>query len=121
MEWKEYRLSRDVKTPVLYLSDAVILNTSQITVLEQFLTDSEKIPKKDLHTLRSFWKTEKEKLRREDADGITGVICYMKEEDMPQTGSLVMVREVGALLPMPPIRERSTRPIIMRCRGSRDG
>ncbi len=92
VEWKEYRLSRDVKTPVLYLSDAVILNTSQITVLEQFLTDSEKIPKKDLHMLRSFWKTEKEKLRREDADGITGVICYMKEEDMPQTGSLVMVR-----------------------------
>lgn len=92
VEWKEYRLSRDVKTPVLYLSDAVILNTSQITVLEQFLTDSEKIPKKDLHMLRSFWKTEKEKLGREDADGIGGVICYMKETDMPPTGSLVMVR-----------------------------
>lgn len=92
VDWKEYRLSREVKTPVIYLSDAVILKQSQVTVLERFLSDSEKIPKHDLQTIHTFWKERQEDFRREDAKEIKGVICYMKETDMPQTGSLVMVR-----------------------------
>lgn len=89
VDWKEYRLSRGRKTPVLYLSDTAILKQSQITILERFLSDSEKIPN---HNLHSFWKENKEYLRREDAAGVNGILCYMKEEDLPEMGSLVVVR-----------------------------
>lgn len=95
VDWKEYRLSRDTKTPVIYLSDAVIVNTSQVTVLEQFLSASEKIPRQNLHTspvIRKFWGANREKFRKEGTEEIRGVICYMEEEKMPAMGSLVMVR-----------------------------
>lgn len=64
VDWKEYRLSRDTKTPVIYLSDVTVLKQSQMKVLENLLSDSEKIPN---HSLHSFWKENKENLRREDA------------------------------------------------------
>lgn len=89
VDWKEYRLSRGARTPVIYLSDAVILKQSQVANLEQFLSDSEKIPK---YNLSKFWKENKEKLQREDAAEIKGIICYMNETDMPKMGSLVMVQ-----------------------------
>lgn len=95
VDWKEYRLSRDVRTPVIHLSDAVIVNASQVTVLEQFLSDSEKIPKQKLHRLypvRDFWGANREKFRKEGTEEIEGVICYMEAEPMPEMGSLVMVR-----------------------------
>lgn len=88
VDWKEYRLSRDTKTPVIYLSDVTVLKQSHIAILERFLSDSEKIPN---HRLHSFWKENKEDLRREDAAGIRGVICYMEEDGLPETGSLVIV------------------------------
>lgn len=91
VDWKEYRLSRGKKTAVIYLSDAVILKQSQITVLERFLSDSEKIPTNNLH---SFREMNKDHLRREDAAGINGVICYMAEGSMPEMGSLVIVQGV---------------------------
>ena len=89
VDWKEYRLSRGAKTPVLYLSDAVILKQSQIAILERFLSDSEKISN---HSLHSFWKENREDLRREDAMGVKGVLCYMEEDGMPRMGSLVVVQ-----------------------------
>ena len=89
VEWKEYRSSRDVKTPVINLSDAVILKQSQIANLEQFLSDSEKIPKYELH---SFWEVNKDNLREENTEAVKGIICYMGEDAQPETGSLVMVR-----------------------------
>lgn len=95
VDWKEYRLSRDTKAPVIYLSDAVIINTSQVTVLEQLLSDSEKIPKHDLHTLKTlhhFWKEKKDEFRKEGTENIRGVICYMEDEFMPEMGSLVIVQ-----------------------------
>ena len=88
VDWKEYRLSQDTKTPVIHLSDVIVLKQNQIAILERFLSDSEKIPN---HSLHSFWKENKEDLRREDAAGIRGVICYMEEDDLPETGSLVIV------------------------------
>lgn len=95
VDWKEYRLSQGTKTPVIYLSDAVILSTSQVTVLEQFLSDSEKIPRQKLHTsrvVRDFWRANREKVRKEGTEEIKGVICYMEEVNMPEMGSLVMVQ-----------------------------
>ena len=89
VDWKEYRLSRGTRTPVIYLSDAIILKQSQVAVLEQFLSNSERIPKQNLS---KFWKENKEKLQREDAVEIKGIVCYMNEEDMPKMGSLVMVK-----------------------------
>ena len=89
VDWKEYRLSRDTKTPVIYLSDVTVLKQSQMKVLENLLSDSEKIPN---HSLHSFWKENKENLRREDAGGVDGVLCYMKEDDLPEIGSLVIVQ-----------------------------
>lgn len=89
VDWKEYRLSKDTKTPVIYLSDAVILRQSQIAILERFLSDSEKIPK---HRLHSFWKENREGFIRENTDGIKGIICYMEEDGLPEMGSLVVVR-----------------------------
>ena len=89
VEWKEYRSSRDTETPVIHLSDAVILKQSQIANLERFLSDSEKISKKDLHR---FWKENKDNLRKENTERIEGILCYMGEGVLPETGSLVMVR-----------------------------
>ena len=67
VEWKEYRWSRDAETPVIHLSDAVILKQSQIANLERFLSDSEKKKKKDLHR---FWKENKDNLRKENTERI---------------------------------------------------
>ncbi len=50
---KEYRTSQGREVPAISLTEAVILDNSQITILEQFLSDSEKIPKYRLHSL---WK-----------------------------------------------------------------
>ena len=72
----EYKLSREETVPVISLSDAAVLKESHISSLEQFLSDSEKIPQ---HRLRNFWKENKEQLQREDTDGIAGVICYIDE------------------------------------------
>ncbi|MBD5488390.1 MAG: ComEC/Rec2 family competence protein [Lachnospiraceae bacterium] len=86
---KEYRMSRNDKVPVVTLSEAVILEESQISVLEQFLSDSEKIPQQRLHRI---WKENKEYLRRKDTVGIEGVLCYMDEAQFPEMGSLVIMR-----------------------------
>lgn len=86
---KEYRTSQGGQTLVISLSDAVILKESQIAVLEQFLSDSEKIPQYRLHHL---WKESKESLQREDAGGIEGVLCYMEEGSPPKIGSLVILQ-----------------------------
>jgi competence protein ComEC len=62
VDWKEYRISGDKKTAVITLKDAVVLQD-----------DNEKLP-------------------REDAEGIEGVLCYMEQDDMPPMGSYVVVR-----------------------------
>lgn len=85
----EYRLSREETVPVISLSDAVVLKESHISSLEQFLSNSEKISQHRLHIL---WKENKERLRREDTDGIVGVSCYMDEESIPHMGSLVVMQ-----------------------------
>ncbi len=86
---KEYRTSQGSEIPVITLTEAVVLENSQITILEQFLSDSEKIPKYRLHSL---WKENREKLRKEDAAGIEGVLCYMEAEELPPMGSLVIMQ-----------------------------
>ncbi len=86
---KEYRTSQGREVPAISLTEAVILDNSQITILEQFLSDSEKIPKYRLHSL---WKENREKLRKEDAAGIDGVLCYMEADELPPMGSLVIVQ-----------------------------
>ena len=53
VDGREYRMSREEKVPVVTLSEAVILKESQISVLEQFLSDSEKIPQ---HKMHRIWK-----------------------------------------------------------------
>ncbi|MDE6994242.1 MAG: ComEC/Rec2 family competence protein [Lachnospiraceae bacterium] len=88
VEWKEYRSSRDTRTPVIHLSDAVILKESQIADLERFLSDSDKISGYELH---GFWKENKNSLRKEGTEGIKGILCYMGEDALPEMGSLVMV------------------------------
>lgn len=89
VDGKEYRMRQDNQTMVVTLSEAVILKESQISVLEQFLSDSEKIPQ---HKLYRIWKENKERLRREDTVGIEGVLCYMEGAERPEMGSLVIVR-----------------------------
>ena len=89
VEWKEYRLSRDTKTPVIHLSDVTVLKQSHVAILKRFLSDSEKISK---HSLHNFWEKNKEKLRRDDGAGIQGVLCYMAEDDLPEMGSLVIIQ-----------------------------
>ena len=89
VEQIEYRMSREEKVPVILLSDAAVLKESHISSLEQFLSGSEKISQ---HRLHIFWKENKERLQREDTDGIVGVSCYMGEENLPHMGSLVIMQ-----------------------------
>ena len=89
IDMKEDRMSQSGEVTVISLSDAIILKESQITVLEQFLSDSEKIPRYRLH---SFWKENKESLQKEGTAGIEGVLCYMEDEVIPPMGSLVIMQ-----------------------------
>lgn len=89
VDGKEYRMSRAEQVPVVTLSEAVILKESQISVLEQFLSDSEKIPQ---HKVHRIWKENKAKLRREGTAGVEGVLCYMADTGLPEMGSLVILR-----------------------------
>ncbi len=90
---KENRTSQSGEVSVISLTDAVILKESQIKVLEQFLSDSEKIP---IYRLHSFWKENKAVLRKEDTTGIEGVLCYMGEGELSEKflpmGSLVIMQ-----------------------------
>lgn len=88
VEQRETRLSRSGESTVITLSDAVILENDQIANLERFLSDSEKIPQYRLHNI---WKQNRENLRKEDTTGIEGVLCYMEEREIPETGSLVLM------------------------------
>ncbi len=91
---KEHRLSQGKELQVISLTEAVVIKESQITILEQFLSDSEKIPRYRLH---HFWKENRERLQKEDAAGIEGVLCYMDDTEAEDgelllTGSLVMIQ-----------------------------
>lgn len=85
---KEYRTRQDDTVAVVTLSETVILEESHISILEQFLSDSEKIPQQRLHRI---WKESREYLRKEDTVGIEGVLCYMEEAEFPEMGSLVIM------------------------------
>lgn len=85
----EHRILQGDEVPVVTLTDAVVLKESHISSLEQFLSDSEKIPQ---YRLRSFRKDNKKNIQREDAAGIEGVLCYMDTEEIPRMGSFVMVQ-----------------------------
>ncbi|MDE6387663.1 MAG: DNA internalization-related competence protein ComEC/Rec2 [Lachnospiraceae bacterium] len=89
VDGKEYRTSQGSKVSVISLTDAVVLSESQITILEQFLSDSEKLPQYRLHSL---WKENREQLQKEDTAGIEGVLCYTEEEHLPRMGSLVIIQ-----------------------------
>lgn len=89
IERKENRTSQSGEVTVIFLKDAVVLNESQIAILEQFLSDSEKIP---LYRLHSFWKENRESVRKENTTGIEGVLCYIEGEDIPAMGSLVIMQ-----------------------------
>ena len=86
---KEYRTRQEDKVPVMTLSEAVILKENQISILEQFLSDSEEISQ---HILHRIWKENKGKLSQEGTVGIEGVLCYMEDAGLPEMGSLVIVR-----------------------------
>ena len=85
----EYRTSQGEEVPVISLAETAVLKESHISILERFLSDSEKIPQYRLHR---FWKDNRENLLREDAALIEGVLCYMEEENIPKMGSLVIVQ-----------------------------
>lgn len=97
VDWKEYRISGEDKTLVITLKDAVILKEDQIANLKQILSDSESIS--DSGTALSsepvtkhYWKQNKDLLRREDAQGIEGVLCYLEQGKTPCMGSLVIMQ-----------------------------
>ena len=85
----EYRTSQGVEVPVVSLTETAILKESHISILERFLSGSEKITQ---YRLYHFWKDNRESLLREDAALIEGVLCYMDEVDIPKMGSLVIVQ-----------------------------
>ncbi len=113
VDWKEYRISGEDKTPVITLKDAVILKEDQIANLKQILSNSEPISDSDTDLSREtiphsetalsrntasqqnieyYWKQNKDLLRREDALGIEGVLCYLGQGKMPCMGSLVIMQ-----------------------------
>lgn len=85
----EYRTSRGMEVPVVSLTETAVLKESHISILERFLSDSEKIPQYRLH---NFWKDNRESLLREDAALIEGILCYMDKENIPKMGSLVIMQ-----------------------------
>lgn len=85
----EYRVSQGAGVPVISLSEAAILEEDHISILEQFLSGSEKLSRYRLH---NFWKDNREKMLRKDTAGVEGVQCYMDEESLPKMGSLVIVQ-----------------------------
>lgn len=94
--WKEHRISGSEEVLVVTLEQATILNPDQISVLKQIITDSEKTFTRSIFE-DSVKKTEKlieenrQCLMREDAEEITGLLCYLEEEEIPAMGSLIVV------------------------------
>lgn len=119
VDWKEYRTSGDDKTLVITLRDAVVLKEDQIENLEQILSNSKDLSYHDISKadgavsleqspdidIEHYWKDYKEALQREEAQGIEGILCYMKQEALsygdageegaaqePAMGSLVVMQ-----------------------------
>ena len=96
VEWKEHRISGSEEVLVVTLEQAVILKPDQISVLKQFIEVSDTAFSNSI-AVDSGKKTEKfieknrEKLRREDAGGITGILCYLGQGENPAMGSMIMV------------------------------
>ena len=85
----EHKASPEGETTVVSLTEAAVLKESHISSLEQFLLDSGKISQYRLHCFR---KDNKDRVRREDTEGIEGVTCYMNGESIPRMGGFVVMR-----------------------------
>lgn len=96
VEWKEHRISGSEEVLVVTLGQAVILKSDQVSVLKQFLGDSDtafsnSIAADSGKKLEKFIEEKKESLRREDAGEITGILCYLGQEENPAMGSIILV------------------------------
>lgn len=95
VEWKEHRISGSEEVLVVTLGQAVILKPDQVSVLKQFLGDSDtaftnSIAVDSGKKLEKFIEENKEKLRREDAGEITGILCYLGQGENPAMGSIIL-------------------------------
>lgn len=96
VEWKERRISGSEEVLVVTLEQAVILKPDQVSVLKQFLEDSDKafsnaIAADSVKKTEKFIEENKESLQWEDTEGIEGILCHMKDEKPPSMGSYLLV------------------------------
>lgn len=107
--WKEHRISGSEEVLVVTLEQAIILKPDQRSVLKQILADSDtaffhSIAADSVKKTENFLKENRERLSLENAEEITGVLCYLGGEENPAMGSLVLVE--GKLRPF----SRATNP-----------
>ncbi len=96
VEWKERRISGSEEVLVVTLEQAVILKPDQVSVLKQFLEDSDKafsnaIAADSVKKTEKFIEENRESLQWEDAAGIEGILCHMEDEKPPAMGSYLLV------------------------------
>lgn len=94
--WKEHRLTGGEEVLVVSLEQVIVLKPDQTASLTQIISDSDTIQPKYLPvTLRTGTETycehNRERLQREDAGQIRGLLCYWEEDEEPAMGSYVVV------------------------------
>lgn len=96
VEWKEHRISGSEEVLVVTLEQVTILKPDQVSVLKQIITDSDTafsnaVAVDSVKKTEKFLENNRESLRREDAEEITGILCYLGGEDDPAMGSFLLV------------------------------
>ncbi len=102
VEWKEHRISGSEEVLAVVLEQVIILKSDQRSVLKQILADSDtafsnSIAADSVKKTKKFLKENRERLCLENAEEITGLLCYLGGEENPAMGSLVLVE--GKLRP----------------------
>lgn len=96
VEWKEHRISGSEEVLVVTLEQAMILKPDQVSVLKQIITDSDTafsnaVAVDSVKKTEKFLEKNRESLGREDAEKITGILCYLGGKEDPAMGSFVLV------------------------------
>ncbi len=96
VEWKERRISGSEEVLVVTLEQVIILKTDQISVLQQILADSDTAytnsnAADSVKKIQKLLEKNGERIRLAGTEEIAGILCYLRAEENPAMGSIVLV------------------------------
>lgn len=98
--WKEHRISGSEEILVVTLEGVLVTKPEKTAVLTQVISDSEAVrpnhisadsAKKTGKNIGKYLERNRERLMREDAGEIRGILCYLEGDADPAMGSTVLM------------------------------